>query len=199
MWRQRKNIWYIVTISIGTVALILTFSRSAWVVAAFGMLVIWFWKQKLSIVQTIISVAVGFALLVGFATAPIQEESVVVRHQLNIAAIELWKHAPWVGIGAGNFLVALPASLISRQIYILQPVHNIYLLLLSEFGLIGIVLVCGIAAQSLSTHFSLSRFISPFGFSIVSLCALGFVDHYMFTLQQGQLLFVIMFSLLVVP
>ena len=67
-------------------------------------------------------------------------ESVTVRSQLNSAAVSMWQDSPVFGAGMGNFLVALPKYLFTREIYFLQPVHNIYFLVLSETGIIGLTL-----------------------------------------------------------
>ena len=113
------------------------------------------------------------------------EESVVVRQQLNAAAFTLWQQSPLVGIGLGNFLVQLPEVLPSRQIYFLQPVHNIYLLVLAETGIIGCVAFLLLVKRS----------IKKFNVSLIALLLLGLVDHYPLTLQQGQLLFTLVLSL----
>jgi O-antigen ligase len=126
-----------------------------------------------------------------------ESESVVVRGELNHAAMRIWESTPFVGVGLGNFLVALPSFLPSRIIYFLQPVHSIYLLLLSEIGIVGYGLIAVLAVYVL-------RFVKPVWNSaaFISLCALaalGLVDHYLFTLQQGRLLLVIVISLFLLP
>jgi O-antigen ligase len=101
--------------------------------------------------------------------------------------------SPWFGVGLGNFLVALPSSLPSRAIYFLQPVHNIYLLLLSEIGIVGIgVLGWVLRSISWSKKYILS---SPITASLVGLLLLGLVDHYVLTLQQGRLLLTVLLGL----
>ena len=117
-------------------------------------------------------------------------ESVVVRQQLNSAAITMWQHSPLFGVGLGNFLVELPKNLPSRTIYFLQPVHNIYLLLLSETGIVGLgsfLLLLWYIFQRIRN----SKLKAP----IVALLLLGLIDHYPLTLQQGQLLFTLFLSL----
>ena len=64
----------------------------------------------------------------------------------------------------------------------LQPVHNIYLLLLSEAGVIGLFMFLWILWRA-KKHWV-----------ILIVFFLGLVDHYFLTLQQGQLLLVILLS-----
>jgi O-antigen ligase len=75
----------------------------------------------------------------------------------------------------------------------IQPVHNIYFLVLSETGSVGLVvlLYClWITYRRLkkNTNFELLAL-------FILILFLGFFDHYFFTLQQGQLLIVIIFGL----
>jgi O-antigen ligase len=111
------------------------------------------------------------------------DESVVVRGQLNGAAIQIVRLSPLLGVGLGNFLVKLPGVLPSRTIYFLQPVHNIYLLLLAETGVIGLTFFLTAVAYTVCKHMH-----SIVTVSLLALLVLGLVDHYLFTLQQGQLL-----------
>ena len=111
------------------------------------------------------------------------DESVVVREALNSSAITMFRQSPIIGKGLGNFLVNLPATLPSRQIYFLQPVHNMYLLLLSETGIIGFSVACLLFWRARKNIIL-----------ILVLC-IGFLDHYFLTLQQGQLLLTIFFAL----
>ena len=130
------------------------------------------------------------------------DESVVVRNQLNQAALKMFTHSPIFGVGLGNFLVRLPDYLVSRQIYFLQPVHNIYLLLLSEAGVIGIIILVFIGfmllkheAGSMKQEIKINHMSFMIHTSLFTLLFLGLFDHYSLTLQQGQLLFVLIAGL----
>jgi O-antigen ligase len=116
-----------------------------------------------------------------------ETESVVVRDQLNMSAIKMIWDNPIFGVGWGNFLTALPFYLSIRTIYFLQPVHNIYLLAVSQLGIVGTFFIC------FTIYIIMKRMKTPFsvaGISLFLVFLLGFTDHYFLTLQQGQLLFV---------
>jgi len=179
-----KKIFFITTIFLGILTLALTFSRSAWIVFVFGISYLVFQKKK-KLFFPILCFVILCIFVVG-KTFGFQDESVVVRGQLNSAAVSMIAASPIIGNGLGNFLVRLPDYLVSRTIYFLQPVHNIYLLLLSETGIAGFLIFLWILWKAARNKISMS---------LCAILLLGFVDHYFFTLQQGQLLFTVFLSL----
>lgn len=199
------------TFVLGAVALLLTFSRSAIMVGGVAMVIAIARsmnyarpersRRELRIMKSIrIAVAsfVGIVIVVltsYFMIHNQSEESVVVRQQLNAAAIKLWQSAPLFGVGLGNFLVRLPEALPSRTIYFLQPVHNIYLLLLSEVGVVGIGLIVLFGLWWANHELRIRNYektkhkeLFILHTSLFAILVLGLVDHYPLTLQQGQLL-----------
>lgn len=183
------------------IALCTTFSRSAWVVAGISSAyVIYAHPKKYARFFLTIAIVVCIGLVV---TLPyLGDESFVRRTELNQSAIRLWQQSPFVGIGLGNFIIRLPEVSVHRQINYLQPAHNIYVLLLVETGLVGLgaVIFLFLAASGAVIRRVLGKGIQPGGYSIyavslVCILFLGFVDHYMLTLQQGQLLLTLFMSL----
>lgn len=200
---KKFRIFNIMTIVLGMIALVFTFSRSAWMGIGLGFGIAYFViskKKKTVLIQKTFAplfILLSTAFLVLFVTfRPAgSDESVIVRNDLQNAAVKIWKSAPWFGSGLSNFLVRLPEVLVSRQIYFLQPVHNIYLLLLSETGIVGI----GVLLFLVFSFLKNKPFLSNTAFFIPSLAAIiviGFMDHYFLTLQQGQLLLTIFLALL---
>ncbi len=209
---QRKKLFCIITIVFGSMALLLTFSRSAMVVGAMAMVITLFMSHsresgnpvfvlnwirglvprmtmtvRLLFAFTIITLVFSSWFLVqSFGN---ESESVVVRQQLNAAAITLWQSSPLFGVGMGNFLVRLPEVLPSRTIYFLQPVHNVYLLLLVEAGVAGFLPFLWLLWRSFQ-NFKFQ--ISNFKLSLLVFLLLGLVDHYPLTLQQGQVLLTVL-------
>ena len=91
------------------------------------------------------------------------------------------------------------------MVYFLQPVHNVYLLLVSEVGIVGLGLFGFIVSRILLQEkrskrqdATAMRIRVACYMSLVALGLLGFVDHYPVTLQQGQLLMTLCISLLFV-
>jgi O-antigen ligase len=181
---NKKKYYFITVLFVGIIALVLTFSRSAWVAALLGIILLTR-KNSFFIPLLVVSTIIVFLI---FKTVGIQDESVVVRQELNSAAVTMFSQSPIFGKGLGNFLIELPKNLVSRQIYFLQPVHNIYLLLLSETGIVGF----GLFIWMLWNIFKRKKTIIHY--SLFMLLTLGLVDHYPLTLQQGQLLLTILLS-----
>lgn len=207
---KKIPIFKMITIILGLLALILTFSRSAWVAGVLGVgiwylvsgnshLASWYKIHIQTIKPRMLFPVLFFVLFIASITVPQflgDSESVVVRAQLNASAISLIRQSPFFGVGAGNFLGQLPEVLPSRMIYFLQPVHNIYLLLLSEIGFVGSIILGWLLFTTIKDHkekFSIQN--TMIRISLFMILLLGFTDHYAFTLQQGQLLFTLLFAL----
>lgn len=211
----RRRFWiHAISIVLGCIALLFTFSRSAWVVMAMSVcvLIIAHWRKSVLRPKKILSrvfVIIGCILFLGFSVAfitfipSVTDESVVRRVELQQAAVSMWQQSPIIGVGLGNFLVELPHYTQSRQINFLQPVHNIYILALSELGLIGllsIILLFIWVYMYTPRIFSRVRkhdlkYLRIYTLPVLSILLLGLVDHYPLTLQQGQLLFTVFTAL----
>jgi O-antigen ligase len=122
-----------------------------------------------------------------------KNESVLLRNELALAAFTLWKSRPLFGAGLNTFLIHLPTLLPSRYLFFLQPPHSIYLLLLSELGIIGGVYI------TTSLYLLVKKLVRlPNKLPLILLGMygmLGLIDHYPITLQQGQLLTTVIVTL----
>lgn len=216
----------LVIIMLGMVAMLLTFSRSAIVVGMIAIIYIiarikkrelrlpagkaGIMNYEFRIKNLIYFPIVLFILLTSyFILHNSSDESVVVREQLNASAVAMFFHSPIFGTGLGNFLVELPNYLTTRTVYFLQPVHNIYLLILSETGVVGLIFFLWLIWYIVMRHetrygahvkkniFENYVHVSCI-LSLVVLLLLGLVDHYPLTLQQGQLLLTLLISCAIV-
>ena len=110
------------------------------------------------------------------------ENGIIKRGQLNLAAVEMIKGSPWFGVGLGNFLVKLPEFQRNNQIFWFQPVHNILLLLVSEIGLLGLGMIVWVVGRKLDWK-KWDRWI---WLMLLVVFISGMVDHYWFTLPQNM-------------
>ena len=99
-------------------------------------------------------------------------------------AWQLIKKHPLVGVGLGNYTAAIHNEIDSgRAVWDYQPVHNIYLLILSELGLVGFILWLAlmflVIKQLPVAHYPL----------LITFLAIGLFDHYLWTLYFGVMLF----------
>jgi O-antigen ligase len=94
-----------------------------------------------------------------------------------------WQN-PLLGVGVNNFYNNI--NLFKDNVFLIQPVHNIFLLILSETGIIGLVGFLFILLKSfLSILKKQNKYLL---FSLLAIIFLGMFDHYFLTLQQGQLM-----------
>lgn len=103
------------------------------------------------------------------------------------------REQPLIGVGLNNFISQLPNYWQNIGLtYWLQPVHNIFLLVAAETGLLGLAIFLWFLILTLKkllvTNYQLLITLS-------AILALGLFDHYWLTLQQPQLLFTIVLGL----
>lgn len=123
----------------------------------------------------------------------LESESIWRRIELVRAAWEMFKTSPIFGIGLGNFIPKLPKFFIPQGLYFWQPVHNLFLLILAEIGIVGL----GVAG------WGLGRILKKLWqkknlallYSLSAIIFTGLFDHYWLTLQQTQLLLALIIGL----
>ena len=123
------------------------------------------------------------------------EESVVQREELVNSSLEMFYKNPVLGVGINNFYGNLNFSKFSNKPLLIQPVHNIYLLVLSETGLIGLAFFVYMFLFTFRFLFKKGLKKTRYLFYILLIVVIiGMFDHYFLTLQQGQLLLSISFG-----
>jgi len=126
-----------------------------WIVRWFGILGIIICASRTAILLLPIYFWPVFLIFSGWDSL-----SLTKRMQLNVEAIKMIFHHPLFGVGLNNYLV-------NSRYY--QPVHNIYLLILSQFGLASLFFVRKIRLNKIWIIIMLT----------------GLVDHYWVTLPQN--------------
>lgn len=151
-------------------------------------------------------------------------EAFTQRLQLAKAAILMIKESPLIGVGLNNFLIRLPDLWQEpATIRLFQPVHNIFLLIAAETGLVGLTIFLWfliltyrrlrgdkvnpdpgiqdkvVLADSEFWKRKMTTVSSSSKVGILTalsgILLLGFFDHYFFTLQQTQLLLALVLGL----
>lgn len=126
-----------------------------------------------------------------FLRTNIEISSFENRRKLAEYSFTIINQNPLFGVGANNFIVSLAHENTAWEwFYWLQPVHNIFLLVASETGLIGL----GFLLVFLWKGFKkLPRL--PVLVALTAILFTGLFDHYWLTLIQNQLLFVVILGL----
>ncbi|MDP2789608.1 MAG: O-antigen ligase family protein [bacterium] len=196
-------------LTILTVGLLLTFSRSAWLGFGTGWLVVlisllvlkwpWGWQlwAKWTFFMGVIATFVVLAVPSAFTARTtiegrLEQQSISVRQQLLTDAYDLIKLEPLRGVGYGNMVVAVYDRLNRARpsVFDYQPVHNIYLLSIVELGVLGGLVVLALLLLALRTSlvqfFRTKNWIAVIGLASLScLLVIGLFDHYLWTLPVG--------------
>lgn len=197
----------VISLVVCSIALLLTFGRVAillWILLVAAVFIIVLFKKIKTISNRMLLVCLSiiFVVIIGsfpvphevflrFSQTSLFEESVTERTELLSASIRMIQHHPLLGVGLDNFIPALaPLQKPMPLGLYLQPVHNIFVLVAAETGIIGFGLFIWLLAGTIQRIKK-----QELSIGIVSLVLLivilvtGSFDHYWLTLQQGQLLF----------
>ncbi len=195
LWRY----WYLLTLFLGSLTLILTMSRSA-LIALLGSLFVYFmfrtrpksrypaWATPLLLI-ILLQVTGGLAML--------NTPSVTERLSSYTTALSLIKKEPLLGIGLNNYIFAAQQYSDSFQVYrSTQPVHSVYLLLGAEGGVTALlILVLFLLPVGQSFFWQRTLYTKVGVLSLLTISIIGLFDHYLISLNQGLLLMFLVFGL----
>lgn len=192
-WIRKPSIIHGLGMFTVLLGLLFAFSRTAWVIAAIVLVgtIIYYRNWKLAVlIAAILAVFLSAFNPYIFPRAQISasEPSVSYRLEYNKLALDLIKQNP-LGVGIGNqVLYSVKNEIYQKfgmdQVWQWQPVHNIYLLIASEVGILGLLAFL-IFLSRIIIHNSL--FIIP-TLMLLALLLFGLVDHFLWTLQPGRLM-----------
>lgn len=214
--RKEEKTWkYIPLIFLLSSTLILTFSRGAWLaltVSLFAVIVQAFWYKKLIPHRAIPIMSVGLVTIL--MTIGILNTHVFARFNpaLHVEAVSLEERAsqyqtfpgvfflnPLSGVGPGAFVFAEAFKQKGLSPWAYQPMHNVFLLILAELGVIGFAafgyFIFEIVRLILK-HRRVTGGIFAFAF-LLSYMLLGCFDHYLFSLWPGLALSILGMSVCV--
>ncbi|MDO8584708.1 MAG: O-antigen ligase family protein [bacterium] len=152
----RNDDFFVAGIFIVLLGLVLTFSRTAWlvaIIASIALLLYCFARSELrrrALLLLVVLVASGYTLVAilrpfVFPRARISttEPSVVARLEYNTLGLSLVREHP-LGVGVGNQVLYSVRNGLYQKVGMTkawqwEPVHNIYLLMASEIGIVGAV------------------------------------------------------------
>ncbi len=192
-----KDILLLLSLGVVWTGLLLSFSRAAWIVFGLGLLFLlwrigwrqksWRWGKLILVCGAIGIVLVsllGEAFAARFTLADREEvRSIRERIEYTYEARDLIAEHWWRGGGLGNYTYLLRQQLpFSRPGWYYQPVHNIFLLVWAELGLVGLVLWLGLLLVLL---WPLRR--RKFGFLAFLFLVFMLVDHWLWTSHFGTL------------
>lgn len=195
-----NKMWWWVVVWLAVMGMILSGSRIVWALMVVTMIVsfVRVFKKKLGWSKLVGYLAVIgglFLIVVGLVGVNYRtsdfvggwdSDSLSKRVSLNIAAVKMWRENFMLGVGAGNFIPKLPEYQSDNKFYWLQPVHNMFLLLGTEIGMLGIIITVWVFKDIWSNK-NFRKMGLIWGLIIIT----GMMDHYWITLPQNSWLLAI--------
>jgi O-antigen ligase len=198
---KKMNYPALLLLILGVILISLTFSRSAWLaIIAFMAGLILKSKtigcRKLSLLIGSIGMAFLLALYpvrdfvftrVSNSGMVTEKISTVGRSWLTRQALDMIRQHPLTGVGSGSFVIELADE--APEGAPIEPVHNVFLLVTSELGILGSLLILGLF---LSIAVTIFRSKSPQSILVGALLAgfglIALFDHYLLTLAPGRMM-----------
>lgn len=171
-----------------------TFSRSAWLAALVVFLAVLainplhtFNKHKTQILAAIAIVIISSILYHPLIKSRFNSDNRIERISIDDRssqfdeAYALATKNPVVGIGLGNYTTALAEVFPLKPSFSLQPVHNMFLLLISEIGFIGLLLWLLIMRQTIISY---NKPPALFTGIFAAIVIISLFDHYFWTIPS---------------
>jgi len=111
-------------------------------------------------------------------------------------ASQIFKYKPWLGVGVGNYTAYLIQKNPNLPGYTYQPVHNVPLLLVTELGIVGCLLILIIIGAFITYHILHITYQSGdnksrklcYVLCVMCYALLILFDHYMYTSFTGLII-----------
>jgi O-antigen ligase len=201
---EKKKSLKIVFNFISFLLILISFSQNSWLGLSVLSLLFYFKNNNSfkKIIMPLFLLFIIFSLAMPLFSLRLIEnnfltENVKGRLFLSLASEKILIGSPLFGVGLGNFISSLPEIFRSTRVFqgfwSIQPVHNIFLLLLSETGFTGFLSIICLFAILLKRSLSKTNLKLFFVLFVISIT--GLFDHYWLTLQQNQLLLAIALGL----
>lgn len=200
-----------VLLAIQFLGLLASFSRSAMLALMFALVIISIWYLKEIKKNKIIPIALGVLffgelsfLAVSRGFNLLQDAAVLERIEGFKLSLSIFQEYP-LGVGFNHFTLFMDQVSQSPLLpWEYQPVHNVFLLALSEAGILGLMgMILAAVFIFVRTHHNRKNFLTPnrnfkkriLFVIFVALISIGLFDHYLMTLDQGRWLFIFAFAI----
>lgn len=203
-WIMRR-IWHEISMALLILGIFVTFSRVAWIAAAcvtLGFLIYTYLRSKQKRAGTIAFVTiVSCATILGvwndllftrLSDIP-ASKSYQDRGAYNKQALEIFKSWPILGTGPGNY-IPIMRQMFHVEPWQYQPPHNAFIFILAELGIIGLLFFIGFMWNAFRATWTGTQSDMKFVLLAASLALLAMsnFDHFLVTIQQGQLMLAVM-------
>ncbi len=212
---RRTLIFSMVTAVVVSATLIITFSRSAWFGIVIGFLVLMslmLLRRRLVPSRALPVILLGLVTVIStlgifyhqvfarFAMdGKVEQISVVERTSQYRLFDEVFFVNPLFGVGPGAYPFVLSQIDPGGQVWAYQPIHNTFLLVLSELGIVGMLALLYLLLRVDQVSSKAAKTAGGmFGLCLGAvLIVIGLFDHYLFSLWPGLALSVLSLSFIV--
>jgi hypothetical protein len=207
----KKGLRFVLQLLIGVsfvsavMALILTFSRLSYVVFLTGIFVMFvntkykpikITENTKYLILIFLYLLILFSIFI-FMFLPENGQSFTERKDLINIALKIISSGPFFGIGLNNYIIHVKDKIVYiKELYFLQPVHNVFLLVASETGIAGLLMLIFICWKLMVRYIKINK-IYPVLF--IQLLIIGLFDHYLYTLQQGMMIVTVFTAIYLLP
>ena len=180
--------------------LLLTMSQGAWLALIAATIVYTTsarinWKKWLLPIFACLTALFAAVSWLDTSWIGVLPESIADRFVLAQRALRQFREMPVLGTGAGNYIEAISNGGTTSAWWNYQPVHHVGLLIIAEFGLVGLVILSW-SAWRLLKEFWIGMNASQLAL-ITMFITIGFVDHYLWTQWSGFVLMVVGIAMMV--
>ena len=190
--KQLKN----TVVLFASIGLVLTFSKTAFITLFFLALGFFTFQKKLIRKKYLSLLFILFSTLSLFLPAISRflltrysfPKSIYERLVLADISGMVISENPVIGVGLNNFFLEIPKYAYKYLgFWVVQPVHNIYLPVTSETGILGLIIF--VLGVSVCLTNSLKNNKTEVAFALFAIGLTGMADHYWLTLQQKPAIF----------
>lgn len=210
--KLREKFWlYLPLLIVILLALILSFSRSAWLGLAAALIgLVSLTNLKINWKYLGVCLASLFVLLLIVDGRGVWVERVMSLGGESLSErVELYELSfrmiaeQWWGSGLGSFVLRIPSLIADNWgSWLYQPVHNVFILVMVELGIVGAILFVGLWLSNfadLMSKFKITdkqkKWQTQLWFSWgIGLLVMGLFDHYLVTLLPGLIMMAIYFA-----
>ncbi len=191
----KKNKLFFVGMAVVIFGIVLTFSASVFLSLVFVALTFLgikkYFPQSL-LMKTFLGLTILFSLFLPFLSkAQFKSfgfsKNLLERIDLSYLSGKMISDRFLMGEGFNTFIVNIPRFNTGLQSpWLLQPVHNIYLLIFSELGVTGLIFFCCLIYLAIQKFLQRGQTLYLLIFSFILFT--GLTDHYWITIQQNMVL-----------
>ncbi len=187
-------LWFVLCVLY--IGLLISFSRSAWLMASIACISMWFTssisyylKHRIMVIVFVLSMIFlmfywPFILNRAMIQGIHEERSLIERRTQLYDAFLLFRHSPFFGIGMHQYTVHLKAMYPNAGGYQLQNVHVTPLIMVIEWGIIGLIVIVFLARH----YFSSARQMRTLMLIVCILSPALLFDHYLWSTYSGMMI-----------